>query len=126
MDRQYGEDMAELIDNEVHTMVQTAYEKAKALLKDNIELLHKLAQRLIDHETVEGEALRAITRYPAEILGLGDKLGTIEEGKIGNLVITDGNPLQIRTQVMHVFVGGHPASLDNKHLTLYERYRARQ
>ena len=73
----------------------------------------------------EGEALRAITRYPAEILGLGDKLGTIEEGKIGNLVITDGNPLQIRTQVLHVFVGGHPASLDNKHLTLYERYRAR-
>jgi imidazolonepropionase-like amidohydrolase len=74
----------------------------------------------------EGEALRAITRYPAEILGLGDRLGTIEEGKIGNLVVTDGNPLQIRTQVLHVFVNGHPASLDNRHRTLYERYRARQ
>ncbi len=73
----------------------------------------------------EEEALRAITRYPAEILGLGDRLGTIEEGKIGNLVVTDGNPLQIRTQVMHVFVNGHPASLDNKHRALYERYRAR-
>ncbi len=41
------------------------------------------------------------------------------------LVVTDGSPLQIRTQVLHVFVNGHPASLDNKHRTLYERYRAR-
>ena len=39
----------------------------------------------------EAEALRAITRYPAEILGLGDELGTIEVGKIGNLIVTDGD-----------------------------------
>jgi imidazolonepropionase-like amidohydrolase len=67
-----------------------------------------------------------ITRYPAEILGLGDQLGTIEPGKLGNLIVTDGNPLQIRTQILRVFIGGHPVDLNNKHLELYEKYRARR
>ena len=43
------------------------------------------------------EALKAVTRYPAEILGVGDKLGTIEEGKIANLIVTNGDPLEITT-----------------------------
>ena len=72
------------------------------------------------------EALLSITRYPAEILGLGDRLGTIEEGKIGNIIVTNGDPLQIRTQILHVFIGGHPVTLENKHRALYEKYRARQ
>ena len=72
------------------------------------------------------EALMMITKYPAEILGLGDQLGTIEAGKIGNVIVTDGDPLQIRTQINHVFIAGHPVSLDNKHRELYEKYRARR
>jgi imidazolonepropionase-like amidohydrolase len=71
------------------------------------------------------EALKAITRYPAEILGLGGDLGTIEEGKIANMIVTDGDPLQIRTQMLHVFIKGVPVNTDNKHRMLYERYRAR-
>ncbi|RMH13957.1 MAG: hypothetical protein D6701_11790 [Gemmatimonadetes bacterium] len=71
------------------------------------------------------EALRAITLRPAEILGVADRLGTIEPGKIGNLMVTDGDPLEIQTQVVRLFIDGRPASLDNKHLRLYERYRAR-
>src|SRR3990172_11708742 len=46
----------------------------------------------------EEEALRAITVYPARILGVGDQLGTIQPGKIANLIVTDGNPLEIRTR----------------------------
>ena len=41
------------------------------------------------------------------------------------MIVTDGDPLQIRTQVLHVFIDGHPVSLDNKHRALYEKYRAR-
>lgn len=74
----------------------------------------------------EEEALLMITRYPAEILGLGDQLGTIEPGKLGNLIVTDGNPLQIRTQILRVFINGHPVDLGNKHLKLYDKYRARR
>lgn len=73
----------------------------------------------------EEEALKAITRYPAEILGVGGRIGTIEAGKIANLIVTDGSPLEIQTQVRHVVIAGREASLDNKHLELYERYRGR-
>lgn len=71
------------------------------------------------------EALKAITRYPAEILGVGDRLGTIEEGKIANLIVTDGDPLEITTEIKHVFINGSDVSLDNKHRRLYEKYLAR-
>lgn len=71
------------------------------------------------------EALKAITRYPAEILGVGDRLGTIEAGKIANLMVTDGDPLMIQTQVTHLVIAGREVSLDNKHLELYRKYRSR-
>ncbi len=71
------------------------------------------------------EALKAITRYPAEILGVGDDLGTIEAGKIANLIVTDGDPLEIQTQIEVVVINGRLVDTDNKHRRLYERYRAR-
>ena len=71
------------------------------------------------------EALKAITRYPAEILGVGDELGTIEVGKRANLVVTDGDPLEIRTTVRHVIIDGVDVGVGNRHLELYEKYRAR-
>ncbi len=73
----------------------------------------------------QDEALKAVTKYPAEILGMGDKLGTIEEGKIANLILTDGDPLEITTHVEHVIISGRDVSTDNKHLRLYEKYSQR-
>ncbi|MEZ5362118.1 MAG: amidohydrolase family protein [Bryobacterales bacterium] len=71
------------------------------------------------------EALKAVTLYPAQILGLGDKLGSIEEGKIANLILTNGDPLEIQTDVERVFINGHEVSTDNKQRDLYEKYLAR-
>lgn len=70
-------------------------------------------------------ALRAVTVNPARMFGLDDRLGTLEEGKLANLIVTDGDPLEITTQILHLFIGGAEVSLDNKHLREYERYRAR-
>ena len=70
-------------------------------------------------------ALAAVTRNAADMLGFGDRIGTIEEGKIANLMITDGDPLEIQTQVTDLFILGRGVSLDNKHRSLYEKYRAR-
>ena len=70
-------------------------------------------------------ALRAVTLNPAEILGLGDQLGSIEAGKIANLIVTDGDPLEITTQIKHLIIGGRETSTDNKHQQLYQKYRAR-
>ena len=71
------------------------------------------------------DALLALTRYPAEILGVGDRLGTIEAGKIANLIVTDGDPLEITTHVVHLIIDGRIVSTANRHRDLYQRYRAR-
>lgn len=70
-------------------------------------------------------ALKGITITPAQILGVDDQLGTIEAGKLANLIVTDGDPLEIQTQVRYLFINGQLTSTDNKHKQLYEKYRAR-
>ncbi len=70
-------------------------------------------------------ALRAITLSPAEIFGVAATLGSVEVGKAATLILTNGDILDHRTSVTHVIVDGQEASLDNKHLRLYERYKAR-
>ena len=71
------------------------------------------------------EALKAITLYPAQILGLGDRLGSIEAGKSASLIVTDGDPLEIRTHVLNEFIDGRAVDLGNKHQRLYDKYRSR-
>ena len=69
--------------------------------------------------------MAAITRNGAEMLGVDGEIGTIEPGKLGNVIVTDGNPLEIQTQVTDLFILGRQVSTDNKHKSLYEKYRAR-
>ena len=71
------------------------------------------------------EALKAITLYPAQILGAGDRLGSIEAGKDADLILTTGNPLEITSVVKAAFCDGMPVDLGNKHLRLYDKYRSR-
>jgi imidazolonepropionase-like amidohydrolase len=71
------------------------------------------------------EALKAVTIYPAEIFGVADKIGSIEQGKIANLIVTDGDPLEIRTQIKYLFINGNQVPLTSKHTELYEKYKAR-
>jgi imidazolonepropionase-like amidohydrolase len=71
------------------------------------------------------EALKSVTLYPAQILGVGDRLGSIEVGKSASLMLTDGDPLEIRTHVLRVFIDGRETDLGNKHQRLYDKYKAR-
>jgi imidazolonepropionase-like amidohydrolase len=71
------------------------------------------------------EALKALTIDAANILGVSDRVGSIEPGKIANLVISKGDPLEVRTVFTHVLIAGHDVGLDNKQLALYERYAKR-
>ena len=70
-------------------------------------------------------ALRAITLAPAQILGLDAQVGSIEPGKLANLVVSRGDPLEIRSEITHVFIKGVPVSLQTRHTQLYEKYRQR-
>jgi imidazolonepropionase-like amidohydrolase len=70
-------------------------------------------------------ALKSITLHPAQMLGVADRLGSIEEGKEATLVITDGSLLDIRTQVLEVWIRGEKTSLETRHTRLYEKYKNR-
>ena len=71
------------------------------------------------------EALKAVMLNAAQIFGLADQLGTLEPGKIANVIVTNGDPLELQTQVRYLFVKGQLTSTDNKHRELYEQYRKR-
>ena len=71
------------------------------------------------------DALKAVTLYPAQMLGLAGELGTIEAGKIANLIVTDGDPLAIPTRIRYLIINGAITSMDNKQLELYQKYRKR-
>lgn len=71
------------------------------------------------------EALKAITLYPARILGVEDRLGSLETGKDATLIVTDGDPLEIMTRVELAFIQGRPVDLSSKHTDLYDKYRTR-
>jgi imidazolonepropionase-like amidohydrolase len=75
----------------------------------------------------KAEALRAVTLNAAEILGLGHELGSLEAGKRADLLITDGDPLEIVTRVHTLFIGGREIDpADNRHDQLYRRFKDRE
>jgi imidazolonepropionase-like amidohydrolase len=71
------------------------------------------------------EALRALTINPARIWGAADRLGSIEPGKVANLMLTTGDPLDVRTTVKQVFIRGEPIPMTDRHTELWEKFRAR-
>jgi imidazolonepropionase-like amidohydrolase len=71
------------------------------------------------------EALKAVSLYPAQILGLADQVGTLESGKVANVIVTNGDPLEITSDVRYLFIRGQLTSLDNRHKRLFEKYSAR-
>ncbi len=67
----------------------------------------KAAEKAIDAGLAPDAALRAMTLSPAEIFGVADRLGSIENGKIANLVVTEGDIFDEKAKIKHVFVDGH-------------------
>jgi len=72
------------------------------------------------------EALKAVTLYPAQIMNVADRLGSIEPGKTANLVITDGDLLEARTRVRYLFINGRQLPLNSRHTELYEQFKNRK
>ena len=70
-------------------------------------------------------ALKALTIWPAEILGADKQIGSIAQGKLANLFITTGDPLDLRTQVAEVFIKGRQVPDDDRQHRLYLKYKAR-
>lgn len=72
------------------------------------------------------EALKAVTIYPAEILGIATRMGSIEAGKDANIVVTDGDILDPRTNIKYLFIGGRLLPLTSRHTELFESFKDRK
>lgn len=71
------------------------------------------------------EALKAVTLYPARILGVEDRLGSLDPGKEADLIVTTGDPLEVLSDVLLMLIGGRAVPLDTKHSRLYEKFSRR-
>src|SRR3954469_12267978 len=69
------------------------------------------------------EALKAVTLYPAQILGVADRLGSLGTGKAATLIVTNGDPLDFPTQVEIAFIDGRKIDLSNRQTRLRDKYR---
>jgi imidazolonepropionase-like amidohydrolase len=72
------------------------------------------------------DALKSVTLYAAQVLGVADKIGSIENGKIANIVVTDGDLLEPRTNIKYLFINGRLLPLTSRHTELFERFKDRK
>jgi imidazolonepropionase-like amidohydrolase len=84
-----------------------------------------LAAQSIAFGLPESEALKGITLYPARLLGMGKRLGSIEPGKDATLFVCDGSIFDIRANVQRLWIAGQEISLETRHTRLYEKYKNR-
>lgn len=68
------------------------------------------------------EALRAITLYPAQILGVADRVGSLEPGRDATLFVSTGDPLETETQITHAWIQGRKVDLSSRHTQLNAKY----
>jgi imidazolonepropionase-like amidohydrolase len=72
------------------------------------------------------QALQSITLNTAKILGVDNQLGSLEEGKLSSLVVSDGDILDMRTNnIVMAYIAGKPVNLNNKQTELYLKYKAK-
>jgi imidazolonepropionase-like amidohydrolase len=74
----------------------------------------------------KADAVKAVTLYPAQIMNVADRLGSIEAGKMANLVVTDGDLLEIRSRIRYLFIDGRPVVLTSRHTELNDAFKNRR
>jgi len=74
----------------------------------------------------KADAVKSVTLYPAQIMNVADRLGSIEPGKMANLVVTDGDLLEIRTHIRYLFIDGREVPLTSRHTELNDAFKNRK
>ena len=91
----------------------------------NVRNLPHLAATAVTFGFPRDKAVAAMTLEPAKLLGVGDRLGSIEPGKDATLIVTDGDILDLRSRVVAAYLDGRALDLMDKQKRLYDRYRMR-
>jgi imidazolonepropionase-like amidohydrolase len=89
----------------------------------NVRNLKQEAGNAVAYGMTWDDALRAVTLAPAEIFGVADRVGSLQPGREGNVVIWSGDPFEFTTRVEHVFVRGHEYTDKTRQDLLMERYK---
>lgn len=89
----------------------------------NVRNLRQMAGNAVRAGLPHDVALAAVTLEPAAALGMATRYGSLEPGKVGNVVVWSGDPFEHSTSVEALFVAGRATSLDNRQQQLFERYR---
>jgi imidazolonepropionase-like amidohydrolase len=71
------------------------------------------------------DAIKALTINAARIFGAEKAIGSLEVGKIANLVVVSGDPLELRSRIRNVVIAGRDVPLESKHTELFKRYMSR-
>jgi imidazolonepropionase-like amidohydrolase len=79
----------------------------------------------VPYGLTQDQALRAATLSAAEIFGVADQVGSIEPGKLGNIIVVDGDPFELTSRMQYVFIAGRPVPLVSKHTQLRDKYMQR-
>lgn len=89
----------------------------------NVRNLKQEAGNAVSYGMSWDDALRAVTIAPARFLGIADRYGSIESGKVANIVVWSGDPFEFSTRVERVFVRGREISTPSRQDLLQDRYR---
>lgn len=89
----------------------------------NSRNLRQQAGNAVSYGLPWDQALRAVTLSPAEAFGVADRYGSLEVGKVANVVVWSGDPFEFSTGVEHVFIRGRAIPLRSRQTELMERYR---
>lgn len=81
--------------------------------------------QIVAHGYPQDEVMKLLTINNAKIMGIDDRVGSLEVGKDATLFISDGDPTEVISQVEHMFIQGKVVDLTNRHTQLYEKYRTR-
>lgn len=111
------------------------YENAALLAKAGVKIalmetdshnsrnLRQQAGNAVSYGLTWDQALRAVTLSPAEMFGVADRYGSLDQGKVADVVVWSGDPFELSTGVEHVFIRGHEVPLTSRQTELLERYR---
>ena len=89
----------------------------------NVRNIKQIAGNAVAYGMSWDDALRAVTIVPARVLGIGDRYGSLEAGKVANVVVWSGDPFEFSTRVEHVFVRGVQMATPSRQDMLQNRYR---
>lgn len=102
--------------------VDVAFTTLGSDLYFNPRLLTQHAGIAIAHGAEWNEAFRAITLNPAELYGYGDRFGALAAGYSGDVVVWDGDPLEVMSAPVHVLISGEVQDMETRQRRLRDRY----